>query len=78
MTIGHDNAADLFGALSALLRAGRAAGHRHADELGAARTAVAALEALQNGDARPSDLATACTSGHPSSRGPSSRSSMTV
>ena len=57
MTIGHENAANLFGALSALLRAGRAAGHRHANELGAAGTGLAALKALQCGDARPSDLA---------------------
>jgi DNA-binding MarR family transcriptional regulator len=57
MTIGHENAANLFGALSALLRAGRAAGHRHVNEMGAAGTAVAALKALQYGDCRPSDLA---------------------
>jgi DNA-binding MarR family transcriptional regulator len=57
MTIGHENAANLFGALSALLRAGRAAGHRHANEMGAAGTAVAALKALQHGDCRPSELA---------------------
>src|SRR5690348_15239498 len=57
MTIGHDNAAQLFGALSALLRAGRSAGHRHASELGAAGTSLGLLKTLQLGDARPSDLA---------------------
>ena len=57
MTIEHDNAAQLLGALSSLLRAGRAAAHRHANELGAAGTGLGVLKALNEGDARPSDLA---------------------
>ena len=57
MTIEHDNAAELLGALSSLLRAGRAAAHRHANEMGAAGTSLGVLRALEHGDARPSDLA---------------------
>ena len=57
MTIEHDNAANLLGALSSLLRAGRAAAHRHANELGAAGTSLGVLKTLRDGDARPSDLA---------------------
>lgn len=57
MTIAHENAAQLFGALSGLMRAGRSAGHRHANELGAAGTSLGLLKTLKTGDARPSDLA---------------------
>src|SRR4051794_29602243 len=59
MTIGQQQAAQVFGSLSSLVRAVRAAGQRNSHELGAAGTQLGVLKLLRLADARPSDLAVA-------------------
>jgi DNA-binding MarR family transcriptional regulator len=54
--IGQESATELFSSLTALLRTSRAQGQR-SREMGATGTGLGVLKTLQQGDARPGDLA---------------------